>query len=294
VSRRTRTAPARLPVRKTWKLAIGGAFPRSESGRSYPVPRADGSVVRASRASRKDVRDAVRAARRALDAWSGITAYLRGQVLYRAGELMESRRAELAEAVAGAGASPRAAAREVERAVDRWIWYAGWTDKFAPLLGGVNPVSGPFYAFSVPEPVGVVGVVAPEEPALVGLVSRVAPVLAGGNTAVVVASYANPLPAITLAEILATSDVPAGVVNVLTGLDRELVPVLAAHRDVDALDAAGVRSELAGAVEAAAADNLKRVHGLGAAVGNVTGGAQSPWRIADFTETKSVWHPVGP
>jgi acyl-CoA reductase-like NAD-dependent aldehyde dehydrogenase len=283
----------RLPVRKTWKLAIGGAFPRSESGRSYPVHRGDGSVVRASRASRKDVRDAVRAARRALDGWSGTTAYLRGQILYRAGELMESRRAELADAARGPAASSRAAAREVERAVDRWVWYAGWTDKFAPLLGGVNPVSGPFYAFSVPEPVGVVGVIAPEQPALLGLVSRLAPVLAGGNTAVVLASYSNPLPAIALAEILATSDVPPGVVNVLTGLDRELVPVLAAHRDVDALDAAGVRPELAGAVEAAAADNLKRVRGLGTRAGGDRNGAESPWRIADFTETKSVWHPVG-
>ena len=283
----------RLRVRKTYKLFIGGAFPRSESGRSYPVPRAGGGVVHASRASRKDLRDAVRAARAAFPDWSGATAYNRGQVLYRVAEVMETRRAEFADSVRGAGVTARAAAREVERATDRWVWYAGWADKYGPLLGGVNPVAGPYYDFTVPEPMGVVGVVAPAEPALLGLVTQLAPVLVAGNTAVAIASEANPLPAVTLAETLATSDVPRGAVNILTGLTAELLPVLAAHMDVNALDAAGVEPARLADVERAAAENLKRVRPPDRRTDWFGDAAQSPYRIGDFVEFKTVWHPIG-
>jgi acyl-CoA reductase-like NAD-dependent aldehyde dehydrogenase len=259
----------RVPVRKTYKLYLGGAFPRSESGRTY---EAEGHNI--ARASRKDLRDAVRAARGAVGKWSGMTAYNRGQVLYRAAEMMEARAAELASLCGGRD--------EVERAIDRVVWYAGWTDKLAQVLGGANPVAGPYFNFTLPEPTGVVGIVAPAEPALLGLVSRLAPVLAGGNVAVVIASEAHPRAAIELAEVLATSDVPGGVVNILTGLRSELAPVLAAHLDVDALDLDHGDAEL----ERAAADNVKRV---------VFGRAdkQSPYEISSFLELKTVWHPTG-
>jgi acyl-CoA reductase-like NAD-dependent aldehyde dehydrogenase len=259
----------RVPVRKTYKLYLGGAFPRSESGRTY---EAEGHNI--ARASRKDLRDAVRAARGATGKWSGMTAYNRGQVLYRVAEMMEARASELAELCAGR--------EEVERAIDRFVWYAGWTDKLSQVLGGANPVAGPYFNFTVPEPTGVVGVVAPGEPALLGLVSRLAPVLAGGNVAVVIASEAHPRAAIELAEVLATSDVPGGVVNVLTGLRDELAPVLASHLDVDALDLDRGDAEL----ERAAADNVKRVVFARA-------GAQSPYEISSFLELKTVWHPMG-
>jgi acyl-CoA reductase-like NAD-dependent aldehyde dehydrogenase len=260
----------RVPVTKTYKLFIGGAFPRSESGRTY---EAEGHNI--ARASRKDLRDAVRSARGALGKWAGMTAYNRGQVLYRVAEMMEARSSELAELCGGR--------EEVERSVDRVVWYAGWTDKLAQVLGGANPVAGPYFNFTVPEPTGVVGVVAPAEPALLGLVSRLAPVLAGGNVAVVVASEAHPRAAIEMGEVLATSDVPGGVVNVLTGMRSELAPVLAAHLDVDALDLDRGDAEL----ERAAADNVKRVvFGRGADV-------ESPYEISSFLELKTVWHPMG-
>jgi acyl-CoA reductase-like NAD-dependent aldehyde dehydrogenase len=261
----------RLPVRKTYKLYIGGAFPRSESGRSYEV---EGANV--ARASRKDVRDAVRAAREALPKWSSLTAYNRGQVLYRVAEIMEGRRAQFAELVGGEA--------EVDEAIDSWVWYAGWADKLAQVLGSSNPVAGPYFNFTMPEPTGVVAVIAPEDPPLAGLVSRLAPAIVGGNTVVLVASEQRPLAAITLSEVLATSDVPGGAVNVLTGRKAELSPVLAAHMDVNAIDLEGVdgdRREL----EQLAADNVKRV------VRN--GQGQSPWHAAAFLELKTVWHPIG-
>ena len=259
----------RVPVRKTYKLYVGGAFPRSESGRTYEAEEHN-----IARASRKDLRDAVRAARAATAKWAGMTAYNRGQILYRVAEMMEARSSELAELCGGR--------EEVERSVDRVVWYAGWTDKLAQVLGGANPVAGPYFNFTVPEPTGVVGIVAPAEPALLGLVSRLAPVLAGGNVAVVIASQAHPRAAIELAEVLATSDVPAGVVNVLTGLRDELAPHLASHVDVDALDLDRPDADL----ERAAADNVKRV-----VCGRAD--AQSPYEISSFLELKTVWHPMG-
>ena len=263
---------SRLPVKKTYKLYVGGAFPRSESGRTY---LAEGQNV--ARASRKDLRDAVRAARTAQAGWAAATAYNRGQVLYRIAETMESRRADLATYCSGA--------HEVDTSIDRMVWYAGWADKLAQVLGGTNPVAGPYFNFTIPEPTGVVGILAPDEPALEGLVSRLAPAIVGGNAAVIVASEQHPLAAIELAEALATSDVPGGIVNILTGHRAELAPWLAAHMDVNAIDVTGADG-LAPELERAAADNVKRVV-RGAAT------AQSPWEIAAFLELKTVWHPIG-
>ena len=262
----------RLPVRKTYKLFIGGTFPRSESGRTY---EAEGQNV--ARASRKDVRDAVRVARGAFPKWAGMTAYNRGQVLYRLAEMVEARKAEFADLCSGRD--------EVERTVDRIVWYAGWADKLAQVLGSSNPVAGPYFNFTVPEPTGVVGVLAPDEPPLLGLVSRIVPALTGGNAVVAVASEPHPLAAIELAEAFATSDVPGGVVNILTGHRAELAPWLASHMDVNALDISGADGE-ARDLERAAAENVKRV---------IRGSAdtQSPWEIANFLELKTVWHPVG-
>ncbi len=259
----------RVPVRKTYKLYLGGAFPRSESGRTY---EAEGHNI--AQASRKDLRDAVRAARGAAGKWAAMTAYNRGQVLYRVAEMMEARASELAELCGGR--------EEVERSIDRVVWYAGWTDKLAQVLGGANPVAGPYFNFTVPEPTGIVGIVAPGEPALLALVSRLAPVLAGGNVAVVVASEAHPRAAIEFAEVLATSDVPGGVVNILTGRRDELAPHLASHLDVDALDLDRGDAEL----ERAAAENVKRVV-------FARGDTQSPYEISSFLELKTVWHPMG-
>ncbi|RDI73427.1 Aldehyde dehydrogenase family [Gaiella occulta] len=262
----------RLPVRKTYKLFIGGAFPRSESGRSY---EAAGRNV--ARASRKDARDAVRAARDAFPKWASATAYNRGQVLYRLAEMMEARAGDLAAVCSGRD--------EVEAAIDRVVWYAGWADKLPQVLGGANPVAGPYFNFTVPEPTGVVAIVAPDEPALLGLVSRLAPGIVGGNAVVAVASETHPVAAIELAEAIATSDLPGGVVNVLTGLRAELAPVLAAHMDVNAIDLSGADGDTA-ELERLAAGNVKRVvHGV------VDG--QSPWEIQAFLELKTVWHPVG-
>jgi acyl-CoA reductase-like NAD-dependent aldehyde dehydrogenase len=262
----------RLPVRKTYKLWIGGEFPRSESGRSYEV---DGENV--ARASRKDLRDAVRAARSAFPGWAGRTAYNRGQILYRMAEMMEARRGDLI--------AVGSAAEEVDRAIDRVVWYAGWADKLVQVLGSANAVAGPYFNFTVPEPTGVVGILAPEEPPLAGLVSRIAPAIVGGNTVVVVASAARPIPAIELAEALATSDLPGGVVNILTGHKTELAPWLAAHMDVNAIDV-GSADGLTVELERAAAENVKRVvHGAA--------DCQSLWEIAAFLELKTVWHPIG-
>jgi acyl-CoA reductase-like NAD-dependent aldehyde dehydrogenase len=262
----------RLPVKKTYKLYIGGAFPRSESGRTY---EAQGQNV--ARASRKDVRDAVRAARTALPKWSGMTAYNRGQVLYRVAEMLEARAQEFAALCSGRD--------EVERAIDRFVWYAGWADKLTQVIGGANPVAGPYFNFTIPEPTGVVATLAPEQPALDGLVARIAPPLTGGNVVVVVASEAQPLAAIELAEALATSDVPGGAVNILTGRKDELAPWLASHMDVNAIDLTGADGR-APELERAAAENVKRVV-------RATADAQSPWEIAAFLELKTVWHPLG-
>ncbi len=282
---------ARLDVRKTYKLFIGGAFPRSESGRSYPVTGSDGGLLaHAALASRKDARDAVTAARAAFGKWSGATAYNRGQVLYRVAELLEGRAAQFAdEIIQGEGASALDAARLVSAAIDRWVWYAGWPDKVAQVAGGANPVAGPYFNFSVPEPTGVVAVVAPAQSSLLGLVSVLAPVIATGNTAVVIASEARPLAAITLTEVLATSDVPAGVVNVLTGRTAELAPVLAAHMDVNAIDLTGVGQAARAELERLAADNVKRVF----AAEEDWAAAPDRRRMLAFLETKTVWHPVG-
>jgi acyl-CoA reductase-like NAD-dependent aldehyde dehydrogenase len=263
---------SRLPVKKTYKLFIGGEFPRSESGRTY-----EAQCQNVARASRKDVRDAVRAARGAFGKWSGMTAYNRGQVLYRIAEMMEARTGEFAELSSGQA--------EVEEAIDRWVWYAGWADKYAQVLGSSNPVAAPYFNFTIPEPTGVVGVIAPERPALGGIVARLAPVIVGGNTAVVLASESEPLPSIELAEAIATADVPGGVVNILSGHRSELQPWLAGHMDVNALDVGGADSDVP-ELERLAAENVKRV---------VRGRAdrQSPYEIADFLELKTVWHPVG-
>jgi acyl-CoA reductase-like NAD-dependent aldehyde dehydrogenase len=281
----------RLDVRKTYKLFIGGAFPRSESGRSYPVSGTDGTLLaHAARASRKDARDAVVAARAAAGKWSGATAYNRGQVLYRVAEMLEGRAAQFAgDIVMSEGLARRDAERAVAAAIDRWVWYAGWPDKVAQVAGAANPVAGPYFNFSVPEPTGVVAVVAPAESGLLGLVSVLAPVIATGNTAVVVASERRPLPAVTLAEVLATSDVPGGVVNVLTGFTAELAPVLAGHMDVNAIDLTGVEPAARAELEELAAENVKRVF----AGDDDWAAAPGTRRMLAFLETKTVWHPVG-
>nr|WP_211302796.1 aldehyde dehydrogenase family protein [Allonocardiopsis opalescens] len=286
-------AQGRLAVRKTYKLYVGGAFPRSESGRSYPVTDPQGGLLaNAALASRKDARDAVVAARRAFGGWSGRTAYNRGQVLYRVAEMLEGRLGQFADEVAAADAVPRERAEAlVAAAIDRWVWYAGWTDKIASVAGGANPVAGPYFNLSTPEPTGVVAVFAPPEAPLLGLVSVLAPVIATGNTAVVVASERAPLPAVTLAEVLATSDLPGGVVNLLTGRLAELAPPLAAHADVNALDLTGAGA-LAAELEEAAAGTLKRV--LRPAEGRTDWTAEpGTERLTAFLETKTVWHPIG-
>ncbi len=263
---------SRLPVKKTYKLFIGGAFPRSESGRTY---EAQGQNV--ARASRKDVRDAVKAARGAQGKWASATAYNRGQVLYRVAEMMEARLPEFAALCSGK--------EEVERSIDRWVWYAGFADKVAQVVGSSNPVAGPYFNFTIPEPTGVVGIVAPDEPPLLGLVSRIAPALTGGNAVVALASETSPLAAVELAEVIATSDVPGGVVNLLTGQRAELAPWLASHMDVNAIDltgADGLRADL----EVAAAENVKRV-----VLGQPD--SQSLYEISAFLELKTVWHPIG-
>ena len=279
-------------MRKTYKLYIDGAFPRSESGRSYPVSTPSGELLaHAAQASRKDLRDAVVAARKAFAGWSTATAYNRGQVLYRVAELLEGRREQfIAEVVSSEGGSAAEAAEQVDAAIDRWVYYAGWTDKYAQVVGGTNPVAGPYFTFSLPEPTGVVGVVAPQESSLLGLVSVVAPALATGNTVVVIGSQERPLPAVSLTEVLATSDVPGGVLNLLTGVTAELTPWLAGHKDVNAIDLTGASPEQRRDLQIMAADNVKRV-----LVPRDHDWARDPGtsRLGAFVETKTVWHPIG-
>ena len=284
----------RLDVRKTYKLFVGGAFPRSESGRTYEVTAADGTfLANAAKASRKDARDAVLAARKGFGAWSAATAYNRCQVLYRIAEVMEGRRAQfISDVLAAEGGTAAAAAEQVDAAIDRWVWYAGWTDKLAQVLGSANPVAGPYFNFSIPEPTGVVVAVAPQDSSLLGLVSVIGPAVVSGNAIIVIASTDRPLPAITLTEALATSDVPGGVINVLTGDPAEMMPWLATHADVNAIDLAGITDpELAVSLERDAAGTIKRVR---------RPDRNPDWsadpglsRIRDFVETKTVWHPMG-
>jgi acyl-CoA reductase-like NAD-dependent aldehyde dehydrogenase len=290
----------RIEVRKTYKLYVGGAFPRSESGRSYVVRDDAGRfLANASHASRKDARDAVQAARKAFPGWSARTPYNRGQVVYRVAEVLEGRRAQLAEEVRrGEGLGRRPAEAVVDTTVDRLVWYAGWADKVAQVVGSTNPVAAPYFNFSLPEPTGVVAVLAPQGSSLLGLVSVLAPVIVTGNTVVVAGSEHRPVPAVTLAEVLATSDVPGGVVNVLTGPLGDTAPTLASHMDVNAIDLTGAAGDSAGqravatALEQSAAENLKRV---------LRAPAQEPdWteepdlrRMTTFLETKTVWHPIG-
>ena len=286
----------RLNVRKTYKLYINGEFPRTESGRFYPVKTKSGELLaNACRGSRKDLRNAVQAARKALPGWSGKTAYNRGQILYRIAEVCESRAAELVDELRRQGSAAADARKEVERVIDRWVYYAGWSDKFPQMIGSVNPVAGPYYNFTVPEPTGVVGVVSPEEPSLLGLISRVAPAIVGGNTVVAITSESKPLAAITLGEVFETSDVPGGVVNLISGLKSELVPWLAAHMDVNAIDTTGVPGDAIANVQKTAAENVKRVvHFDGAGIGWLDERrSQSPYAIFDFQEMKTVWHPMG-
>jgi acyl-CoA reductase-like NAD-dependent aldehyde dehydrogenase len=282
----------RIDIRKTYKLFIGGAFPRSESGRSYEVTDRKGRfLANAAMASRKDARDAVVAARKAVPGWSGATAYNRGQVLYRVAELIEGRRSQFVDEVAAAEGLTRARAEDVvDAAIDRWVWYAGWSDKVAQVHGSANPVAGPYFDFSVPEPTGVVAVIAPQESSLLGLVSVVAPAVVTGNTVVVLASEERPLPAVTLSEVLATSDVPGGVVNVLTGHTAEVAPWLASHMDVNSIDLAGVAEAAVTDLQVAAAENLKRV-----VRPEPTDWRRTPdlTRLLAHLETKTVWHPVG-
>lgn len=283
----------RVTVNRTPKLFIGGKFPRSESGRSYTVVDADGEfLAQAAQASRKDARDAVEAARKAQPGWAGATAYNRGQILYRAAELLEGRADQLADEVAAAeGLDDDAAAAQVTASIDRLVWYAGWSDKITVVDGSQNPVAGPYFSFTTPEPTGVVAAFAPETPSLLGLVSVIAPIMVTGNTVVCVTSFAHPLPAVSLAEILATSDVPGGVVNLLTGDREELAPRLASHRDLNALDLAGFEDADTTEHEQAAADSVTRVR---RAVADLDWTAEpDPRQMLAFTEAKTVWHPIG-
>ncbi len=288
----TSAAPARLTVFKTYKLFVGGKFPRSESGRVYEVSDAKGNwLANAPLGSRKDARDAVGAARKAFAGWSRATAYNRGQILYRIAEMLEGRHEQFVREVAdGEGLSRAKAAAEVDAAIDRWVWYAGWTDKIAQVTGGGNPVAGPFFNLSTPEPTGVVAVLAPQDSSFLGLVSVLAPVIATGNTAVLVSSERHPLPALSLGEVLATSDLPGGVVNVLSGRAAEMGPHLAAHNDVNAVDLTGADAELATELEAGAAGTLKRVRRRAAEDWHAEPGLG---RMTAFLETKTVWHPIG-
>ncbi|MFD3330717.1 aldehyde dehydrogenase family protein [Streptomyces sp. NPDC058701] len=287
------SSSTRLSVFKTYKLYVGGKFPRSESGRVYEVTDSKGKwLANAPLSSRKDARDAVVAARKAFGGWSGATAYNRGQILYRVAEMLEGRREQFVREVGEAeGLSKSKAAAVVDAAIDRWVWYAGWTDKIGQLVGGANPVAGPFFNLSTPEPTGVVTVVAPQDSSFLGLVSVIAPVIATGNTAVVIASEKSPLPALSLGEVLATSDLPGGVVNILSGKAAEMGPHLASHQDVNAIDLAGAGAELAKELEIAAADNLKRVL-RPQPVDDWTADPGTA-RMTPFLETKTVWHPTG-
>ena len=275
----------RLDVKKTYKLFIGGAFPRSESGRSYKIKNKRGQfIANPAQASRKDLRDAVLAAKNAHPGWSGATAFNRGQILYRIAEMLEGRTSQFVdEIVATTGVTSSVAKQEVSAAIDLWVWYAGWCDKITSVSGNNNPVAGPYYNFTIPESLGVIGIVAEEKDSLIGLVRSLAPIIAGGNTSVLIASQSRPLAAITLAEVLATSDLPAGVVNILTGIKTELAPWLASHMEIDGLDLSGIDS--IAELRVSGAENLKRIHTFEKDV--------SPERILAFMEYKTIWHPVG-
>ncbi len=277
----------RLDVKKTYKLFIGGAFPRSESGRTYEVKNSKGAfIANPSLASRKDLRDAVVAARAAHGGWAGATAFNRGQILYRIAEMMEGRTSQfIDEIVALEGVSPAAAKKQVEQAIDLWVWYSGWCDKIGAIYGSTNAVSGSFYNFTIPESLGVVATFAPAKPSLLGVVQALAPVLAGGNTAILIASEKYPLSAITLSEVIGTSDVPGGVVNILTGSSAELAPWIGSHMDIDGVDASGLSSSQEKDLRIAGADNLKRIFKFKE--------SQSPQRVLSFMENKTVWHPIG-
>ncbi|MFD4674136.1 aldehyde dehydrogenase family protein [Lentzea sp. NPDC058450] len=283
----------RITVAKTYKLYIGGKFPRSESGRSYPVSDSKGTfLANAAQGSRKDARDAVSAARKAFGGWSGATAYNRGQVLYRVAEVLEGRREQfIAEVASSEGVALKKAQTLVDAAIDRWVWYAGWTDKIAAVLGSSNPVAGPYFSFSTPEPTGVVAVLAPQQSSLLGLISVIAPVIASGNTCVVITSQDRPLPAITLSEVLATSDVPGGVVNIITGRTAEIAPWLASHGDVNALDLTGAPQEIRADLERSAAGTVKRV--LRNKQNEDFAATPDMSRLRAYLETKTVWHPMG-
>ncbi|MFM7949263.1 MAG: aldehyde dehydrogenase family protein [Actinomycetales bacterium] len=276
----------RLDVKKTYKLFIGGAFPRSESGRSYELKSKRGEfIANPAQASRKDLRDAVLAAKSAQVGWAGATAFNRGQILYRIAEMLEGRTTQFVdEIVATTGVSNSVAKQEVSAAIDLWVWYAGWCDKITSVSGNNNPIAGPYYNFTVPEPLGVIGIIAEEKESLLGLVRSLAPVIAGGNSAVLIASQSRPLAAVTLAEVLATSDLPAGVVNILTGFKSELAPWLASHMEIDGLDLSGSTESIA-ELRKSGAENLKRIHAFDNAV--------SPDRILAFMEFKTIWHPIG-
>ncbi|MGA0901365.1 MAG: aldehyde dehydrogenase family protein [Candidatus Nanopelagicaceae bacterium] len=275
----------RIDVKKTYKLFIGGAFPRSESGRSYEIKNKRGEfIANPAQASRKDLRDAVLSAKSAHPGWSNATAFNRGQILYRIAEMLESRSSQFVdEIVATTGVTPSVAKQEVAAAIDLWVWYAGWCDKITSVSGNNNPIAGPYYNFTIPESLGVIGIIAEERDSLIGLVRGLAPVIAGGNTSVLIASQSRPLAAITFAEVLATSDLPAGVVNILTGIKTELAPWLASHMEVDGLDLSGI-DDIA-ELRKSGAENLKRIHTFKKEV--------SPERILAFMEFKTIWHPIG-
>lgn len=277
----------RLDVKKTYKLFIDGAFPRSESGRTYEVKGAKGGfVANAALASRKDLRDAVVAARAAHGGWAGATAFNRGQILYRIAEMMEGRTSQFVdEIVALEGLTPTAARKQVEQAIDLWVWYSGWCDKIGAIYGSTNAVSGSFYNFTIPESLGVVATFAPAKPSLLGAVQALAPVLAAGNSAILIASEKSPLSAITLSEVIATSDVPKGVINILTGSSSELAPWIGSHMDIDGVDASGLTAAQEKDLRIAGAENLKRIFRFKE--------AQSPQRVLSFMENKTVWHPIG-
>lgn len=277
----------RVDVKKTYKLFIGGAFPRSESGRTYEVKNSKGIfIANPCLASRKDLKDAVVAARAAVSGWSQATAYNRGQILYRITEMLEGRREQFASEISElTGVTPKKAHEEVEASIDLLVWYAGWTDKISALDGATNPVAGPYYNFTIPEALGVVGFIAPKKSALLGFVAGIAPIIASGNTVIVLASESAPLPAMSFAEVIATSDVPAGVINILTGKASELAPWFASHMDIDGLDITGLDAKLVTEIKVAGAQNLKRIHSFKENA--------SPGRILAFMESKTVWHPIG-
>ncbi len=277
----------KIPIAKTYKLFIDGAFPRSESGRTFSVNNSEGELIaNVSQASRKDFREAVRAARSAQSPWASRTAYNRGQILYRVAEMLESRKPEFLELLKSIGVNNRVATREIEDSIQRLVWYAGWSDKYSQLLGSVNPVSGPYFNFTVPEPTGVVGIIAPTEPAMLGFISRIAPAIVSGNTVVVVSEAQSSLTSVTIAEVLVTSDVPAGVVNILTGDQTDLLPWMVGHLDVNAVDISGIspKTDLTHLEEVAS--NVKRV--VSRSVDE-----ESLELISDFLEMKTVWHPIG-